>query len=106
MDNLNISPVDIPAIADIDYDGDLDVLTFSILGGFKKTIEKNKKVAESKRLIREKVVLCFSELRRQTNEKHKTTYFRIFEKTFTRKNLGHFENPWTKNFRDRKNLET
>jgi len=32
--NIYISPVDIPAIADIDYDGDLDVLTFSILGGF------------------------------------------------------------------------
>tara|TARA_B100001142_G_scaffold238937_1_gene237683 strand:+ start:14120 stop:16300 length:2181 start_codon:yes stop_codon:yes gene_type:complete len=32
--NIYISPVDIPAIADIDYDGDLDILTFSILGGF------------------------------------------------------------------------
>ena len=32
--NIYISPVDIPAISDIDYDGDLDVLTFSILGGF------------------------------------------------------------------------
>ena len=34
--NLNIymSPIDVPAITDIDYDGDLDVLTFSILGGF------------------------------------------------------------------------
>ncbi len=32
--NIYISPVDIPAISDIDYDGDLDILTFSILGGF------------------------------------------------------------------------
>ena len=32
--NIYISPVDIPAIADVDYDGDLDILTFSILGGF------------------------------------------------------------------------
>ena len=32
--NLYISSADIPAIADIDYDGDLDILTFSILGGF------------------------------------------------------------------------
>jgi len=32
--NIYISPVDIPAITDIDYDGDLDILTFSILGGF------------------------------------------------------------------------
>ena len=32
--NIYVSPVDIPAFADIDYDGDLDVLTFSILGGF------------------------------------------------------------------------
>ena len=32
--NIYISPVDIPAISDIDNDGDLDVLTFSILGGF------------------------------------------------------------------------
>ncbi|SVD71997.1 uncharacterized protein METZ01_LOCUS424851, partial [marine metagenome] len=32
--NLFVSSVDIPAISDIDYDGDLDILTFSILGGF------------------------------------------------------------------------
>ena len=32
--NIYISPVDIPAITDIDYDGDLDILTFSIVGGF------------------------------------------------------------------------
>jgi hypothetical protein len=32
--NIYISPVDIPAISDIDNDGDLDILTFSILGGF------------------------------------------------------------------------
>jgi hypothetical protein len=32
--NIFISSVDIPAIADIDYDGDLDVLTFKITGGF------------------------------------------------------------------------
>ena len=32
--NIYISPIDIPAITDVDFDGDLDVLTFSILGGF------------------------------------------------------------------------
>ena len=32
--NIYISAVDIPAVADIDYDGDLDVLTFKITGGF------------------------------------------------------------------------
>ena len=32
--NIYISQVDIPAISDIDYDGDLDILTFSQLGGF------------------------------------------------------------------------
>ncbi len=32
--NIYVSPVDIPAFTDVDYDGDLDVLTFSILGGF------------------------------------------------------------------------
>ena len=32
--NIFVSPVDIPAITDVDYDGDLDILTFSILGGF------------------------------------------------------------------------
>ena len=32
--NLYVSSVDIPAISDIDNDGDLDILTFSILGGF------------------------------------------------------------------------
>lgn len=32
--NIYVSPVDIPAITDVDYDGDLDILTFSILGGF------------------------------------------------------------------------
>ena len=32
--NIYISPVDIPAISDVDNDGDLDILTFSILGGF------------------------------------------------------------------------
>ena len=32
--NLFVSSVDIPAISDVDYDGDLDILTFSILGGF------------------------------------------------------------------------
>ena len=40
--NIYISPVDIPAIADIDYDGDLDILTFSILGGF---VEYHKNMA-------------------------------------------------------------
>ncbi len=40
--NIYISPVDIPAIADVDYDGDLDVLTFSILGGF---VEYHKNMA-------------------------------------------------------------
>ena len=32
--NLFVSDVDIPAIDDIDGDGDLDVLTFNILGGY------------------------------------------------------------------------
>lgn len=32
--NIYISAVDIPAVVDIDYDGDLDILTFAILGGF------------------------------------------------------------------------
>ena len=40
--NIYISPVDIPAIADVDYDGDLDILTFSILGGF---VEYHKNMA-------------------------------------------------------------
>jgi len=40
--NIYISPVDIPAIVDIDYDGDLDILTFSILGGF---VEYHKNMA-------------------------------------------------------------
>jgi len=40
--NIYISPVDVPAIADIDYDGDLDILTFSILGGF---VEYHKNMA-------------------------------------------------------------
>ena len=40
--NIYVSPVDIPAIADIDYDGDLDILTFSILGGF---VEYHKNMA-------------------------------------------------------------
>jgi len=40
--NIYISQVDIPAIADIDYDGDLDILTFSITGGF---VEYHKNMA-------------------------------------------------------------
>ena len=40
--NIFISAVDIPAISDIDYDGDLDVLTFKITGGF---IEYHKNLA-------------------------------------------------------------
>ena len=32
--NIFISPVDIPAITDVDNDGDLDILTFAQLGGF------------------------------------------------------------------------
>lgn len=32
--NLYVSPVDIPAIADIDDDGDLDVVTFGVLGSY------------------------------------------------------------------------
>ena len=32
--NLYVSPVDIPAIADIDNDGDLDILTFQISGSY------------------------------------------------------------------------
>ena len=34
VSNIFVSAVDIPAITDVDYDGDLDILTFSILGGF------------------------------------------------------------------------
>ena len=40
--SIYISPVDIPAISDIDDDGDLDILTFSILGGF---VEYHKNMA-------------------------------------------------------------
>ena len=32
--HIYVSPVDIPALADIDYDGDIDILTFDIAGGF------------------------------------------------------------------------
>ncbi len=32
--NLFVSSVDLPAISDVDYDGDLDILTFAITGGF------------------------------------------------------------------------
>ena len=32
--NIYVSPVDIPAISDIDNDGDIDILTFEITGGF------------------------------------------------------------------------
>jgi len=32
--NIYVSPVDLPAISDIDNDGDLDILTFDINGGF------------------------------------------------------------------------
>jgi hypothetical protein len=32
--NLYVSAADIPAISDLDNDGDLDILTFSIIGGF------------------------------------------------------------------------
>ena len=42
ISNIYISPVDIPAITDIDYDGDLDILTFSQSGGF---IEYHKNMA-------------------------------------------------------------
>ena len=31
---IYVSPMDLPAISDIDYDGDLDILTFDISGGF------------------------------------------------------------------------
>jgi len=40
--NIFVSPVDIPAIVDIDNDGDLDILTFKITGGF---IEYHKNLA-------------------------------------------------------------
>jgi len=32
--HIYVSPVDIPAIVDVDYDGDIDILTFDIAGGF------------------------------------------------------------------------
>ena len=41
--NIFISGGDIPAISDIDYDGDLDILTFGITGGF---IEYHKNMAK------------------------------------------------------------
>ncbi|MBX7181372.1 MAG: T9SS type A sorting domain-containing protein [Bacteroidia bacterium] len=34
MLNLYVNAVDIPTIDDLDYDGDLDILTFNVLGGF------------------------------------------------------------------------
>ena len=40
--NIYISPIDIPSIADIDFDGDLDILTFKITGG---VIEYHKNMA-------------------------------------------------------------
>lgn len=40
--NIFVSAVDIPAIVDVDYDGDLDILTFAILGGF---VEYHKNMA-------------------------------------------------------------
>ena len=55
--NIYISPVDIPAIADVDYDGDLDILTFSILGGF---VEYHKNMAiELTSIYFIKVFCCF-----------------------------------------------
>ena len=38
--NLWVSPVNVPAFSDIDYDGDLDILTFG-LGGFQVEYHKN-----------------------------------------------------------------
>ena len=32
--HIYVSPVDIPTVVDIDYDGDIDILTFDIAGGF------------------------------------------------------------------------
>ena len=40
--NIYISAVDVPAVSDIDLDGDLDILTFKITGGF---IEYHKNLA-------------------------------------------------------------
>ena len=40
--NIYISAVDVPAVSDVDYDGDLDILTFKITGGF---IEFHKNLA-------------------------------------------------------------
>ena len=40
--NIFISAVDVPAVSDVDYDGDLDILTFKITGGF---IEYHKNMA-------------------------------------------------------------
>ena len=56
--NIYISPVDIPAIADIDYDGDLDILTFSILGGF---VEYHKNMAMELTGSCDTVAFAFSE---------------------------------------------
>lgn len=32
--NISVSSVDFPSLIDIDYDGDMDILTFHVLGGF------------------------------------------------------------------------
>jgi len=40
--NLYVSSADLPAITDVDNDGDLDILTFSIIGGF---VEYHKNMA-------------------------------------------------------------
>ena len=56
--NLYISPVDIPAIADIDYDGDLDVLSFGVLGG---TVSYHKNMAIELTGSCDTVVFEFSE---------------------------------------------
>ena len=32
--NIYVSPMDLPAFTDVDYDGDIDILTFEISGGF------------------------------------------------------------------------
>ncbi len=39
--NLYISPVDVPAICDIDNDGDLDIITFDLLNGSHMLYHKN-----------------------------------------------------------------
>lgn len=62
--NLYVSSVDIPAFADIDNDGDVDVLTFDILGGYIEYYKNQSKEMGfgSDSLIYYKEDHCFGEI--------------------------------------------